>query len=710
MNILVAVNRNYISKLKVLIESIRFNNKVKLDVFLFHSELLDEDIDELNQFISKNNRSELHAIRVDAKIFSGINIDIPGLSIETYYRLMASELLPSNIDRILYLDVDIIVDGSLYEFYNIDFEDKVAVVCEDTIASFRDDIRTRIGLSKEGKYFNAGVILFNMNKWRETISYKEIKQILLSGVKYPFHDQDILNILLDGKLKYISPFIYNFEIVLGRDYIDYYIKNVEKSDIKPIIYHYAGDINAKPWNTSFNCGDFNKYYWKYAGSFLEESKNSTESDTIKALRNEIELKEYRISKFKSYFNLLNVWKSIENKNKNIDSFFEFNRIKKIAIYGFGELGKRLYDDIMRRNSLEIVYAIDKKKINNTFIDVKTMEDELPEVDAIIVSAIMDFEEICKVLEKKVSCPIISLDEVISYADGNVQTYLDVIVPLYNGKKFLSSIVNMLEKNAIKADNIAITLIIVNDYPEEVIDKECIKSNKISILIVNHEKNLGIHQTRIDGLNMATGEYVLFLDQDDEISDDYFSSQLEKIGHADAIVCNGNIIDKRQNIKTVIYPTWCNINKCISEWTNLICDNRIISTGQVLIRRGGIPEVWKKSILKKNGIDDYLLWIIMLEKSCKFEVNDNCIFSHIMTGNNTSSNNAKTIEAMEEMLEVVNKSRDIFCNDEFKEMFLKTYKYHILERTYNYDLPEELTKQNVLERIIVEREREEQYII
>ena len=142
MNILVAINRQYISKLEVLLESIFTNNSIETNVYLLHSELDDTDVMRLQDFCKKktddlNIHKKLNVILVEGSIFSDVKISIPGLSIETYYRLLAAEILPPDIDRILYLDADIIVDGSLEEFYNIDFCGNAAAVCADTIANFK---------------------------------------------------------------------------------------------------------------------------------------------------------------------------------------------------------------------------------------------------------------------------------------------------------------------------------------------------------------------------------------------------------------------------------------------------------------------------------------------------------------------------------------------------------------------------------------------
>ncbi len=124
----------------------------------------------------------------------------------------------------------------------------------------------------------------------------------------------------------------------------------------------------------------------------------------------MEDKDKRIYKFKSYYNLLNQWLCIKQENKSLEKYFMDNSYKTIAIYGMGEMGNRLYEDLKQTN-IEVKYAIDK---DGGFgeIDIFDMEDEFPEVDAIVVTAIFDFETIEENLREKVNYDIVSLEDVV----------------------------------------------------------------------------------------------------------------------------------------------------------------------------------------------------------------------------------------------------------------------------------------------------------
>lgn len=128
--------------------------------------------------------------------------------------------------------------------------------------------------------------------------------------------------------------------------------------------------------------------------------------------NTIEQKAGKVDKFKTYYNMLNQWLILKQEGKSLEQYFISNGYKSIAIYGMGEMGNRLYEEL-KEKSVEIKYAIDKKA-DTTYaeIDVLSVEDDLPLVDAVIVSAVFAFEEIEKDLENLFECPIISLEDIV----------------------------------------------------------------------------------------------------------------------------------------------------------------------------------------------------------------------------------------------------------------------------------------------------------
>ena len=120
-------------------------------------------------------------------------------------------------------------------------------------------------------------------------------------------------------------------------------------------------------------------------------------------------------KFKKYYTLMNKWFLNKCNNIGIEIFFENAGYKDIAVYGIGELGKNLLLDL-KCVDINVKYIIDKSAeyscIGMDKYIVHDLNDNLEDVDAVIVTPIANFDEIKKVLEEKVKCPIISLEDVI----------------------------------------------------------------------------------------------------------------------------------------------------------------------------------------------------------------------------------------------------------------------------------------------------------
>ncbi len=126
----------------------------------------------------------------------------------------------------------------------------------------------------------------------------------------------------------------------------------------------------------------------------------------------IQQENKKISKFKNYYYLLNKWLSLKNEGIDIKTYFTQNNIKTIAIYGMGELGDRLYEELLKSN-ITVKYGIDKNA-GSTFseLEVYDLDSELPEVDAIVVTAVFAFDDIKEELNNRVDYPVISLESVI----------------------------------------------------------------------------------------------------------------------------------------------------------------------------------------------------------------------------------------------------------------------------------------------------------
>ena len=251
MNIIIAINEKYIEPAKTMLYSLACQQNEKIVVYLLQSSIRPEKLDELRTFIGKRCHGELNVVPIDKELFANVPRQ-KWWSEETYYRLISFALLPESVERILWLDGDIIVKGDISELYNQSFDGNYAVACaEDTMKH-----HARLGLSGAHRYFNAGVILYDMNALRRDFAVQDIFDCIGKHKEHlDLLDQDVLNVLFDGRVKYADARVYNHEAfgfnVLGKAKMDE-IRDVAR------IFHYKGAV--KPWDPKgANWAD--KYWW-----------------------------------------------------------------------------------------------------------------------------------------------------------------------------------------------------------------------------------------------------------------------------------------------------------------------------------------------------------------------------------------------------------------------------------------------------------------
>lgn len=119
-----------------------------------------------------------------------------------------------------------------------------------------------------------------------------------------------------------------------------------------------------------------------------------------------------VRRYKGYWKMLNKWLTLKENGVKLQTYLQDRNIHTIAIYGLGMLGFHLVREL-EGSDIQIVCAIDRKGRNlHTDFPVYLPGDAIPHTDAIIVTVIYLFEQIVEQLEKKVDCPIISLEELL----------------------------------------------------------------------------------------------------------------------------------------------------------------------------------------------------------------------------------------------------------------------------------------------------------
>lgn len=126
----------------------------------------------------------------------------------------------------------------------------------------------------------------------------------------------------------------------------------------------------------------------------------------------IKKRQNNIKKIKMDCSLYTEWLKKKQNGIAIDQELNRNGYKTIAIYGMGAVGLRLYEEL-RNSSVEVAYVIDRRpKYIYSELKICSLNDELQQVDAVIISLQANYEEIKAELEQKISVPIISVNDVI----------------------------------------------------------------------------------------------------------------------------------------------------------------------------------------------------------------------------------------------------------------------------------------------------------
>ena len=263
MNILYTLNDKFVPQVSAGICSVGENNKdiEKINFYLMSLKITNDNKKKLKNFIKKKyNRDIIYIELDDLNKYFDFDFDTNGWNPIVLARLLLDKLLPSNLDRILYLDGDTIVRGSLKELWNTNMGDKIiAASIEPTIDKIR---KSNLGLENK-PYYNAGVLLVDLNNWRKYDAGKVVIDFYRKNNGKLFaNDQDAINGSLNDKILTLSPkynfynifYQYNYKFLSKLCDFKYIDKSTYDDALKnPTIIHYLGE--ERPWRT----GNKHKY-------------------------------------------------------------------------------------------------------------------------------------------------------------------------------------------------------------------------------------------------------------------------------------------------------------------------------------------------------------------------------------------------------------------------------------------------------------------
>lgn len=265
INIALASDDNYAQHVSVVMASVLLNTKHRNRIRFF---LLSDTIDNNKIMLLQETVSSLGAklviININNCEFN--NVYLSGhVSKAAYFRLKLADILPFDVHKIIYLDVDLLVFEDIVEVWETNIYNKPIAAVPDygIMASARlmKEKATVIGFGEEDVYFNSGVLIIDVDQWREKAFAQQVLH-LVETTQLPHHDQDALNKVfinnwyaLPLKWNVIPPVFCLFTKILFSSKFRQAAIIAKKN---PAIFHYAG--RYKPWEFGKKNGFNDKYY------------------------------------------------------------------------------------------------------------------------------------------------------------------------------------------------------------------------------------------------------------------------------------------------------------------------------------------------------------------------------------------------------------------------------------------------------------------
>jgi len=260
-----------------LLSLLKNNNGLNICVYILANEI--SDINKANLEKIANNKAELNFI--DVSFFLNEKVKSCGLAsyanaFAPYSRLCVAEVLPPDVSKVLYLDGDTLVNGNLSELAQMDIKDYSCAMVKDIRS---EKYKKKIGLENIYEFYNSGVILINLDFWRE---YDIGNALLNDIINFPteFPDNNALCRILKGKIKTL-PLSYNvtgmlrlfnnkslYAIAFRSKTPFYSEQELNEARENPIVLHYLSYyLSGRPWYE--DCFDSKGLYvWR---SYFNES-------------------------------------------------------------------------------------------------------------------------------------------------------------------------------------------------------------------------------------------------------------------------------------------------------------------------------------------------------------------------------------------------------------------------------------------------------
>lgn len=264
INICISASNKFIELGAVMLYSVLYHAKPETN-FMFY--IIDNGISKENkksvQSMFKNKKAEVVFINsCDIEKAVGMNIEAGRWTLSTLQRLYISNFLPTDVEKVLYLDCDMLVRGPLNELYDTDLGEEYVIAGAEECLS--ENNKHNIGLQEQDPCINAGMLLIDLQRWRNFEVGQKCLSFLKENLKHlQFFDQDIINAVLKDRIKVIHQkynaytvlFNYQYDEILRYRNASKFCepKMYQEAVLDPVIVHFTQDtISVRPWYQNGN--------------------------------------------------------------------------------------------------------------------------------------------------------------------------------------------------------------------------------------------------------------------------------------------------------------------------------------------------------------------------------------------------------------------------------------------------------------------------
>ena len=259
MNIMYAYDENYIEIAAVSILScIQNNSDVPLHFYLVQDKVTQNSTAKMEAMIHKNNAEVTFIEKPDIRKLSGAELKTLRWSDSAFSRLFLKELFGNEIslDRLLYIDCDTLIVGSLQELWETDIADWLGAACLECMSNWHKRI---IGAKPMDNYINTGMLLLNVRRWiDEDIQSLAANYIREHKGKIEYVDQGVINGTISNRFKLVSPkynltslaydFTYEEMQIYRKPQFGYSKEEWEAAIKDPRVVHFTTSfLSIRPW-------------------------------------------------------------------------------------------------------------------------------------------------------------------------------------------------------------------------------------------------------------------------------------------------------------------------------------------------------------------------------------------------------------------------------------------------------------------------------